>query len=85
MGKSLYVQRMAEKLKLCLNSSINCVLVTIPIHGSAVTNDTMLDFFAQYMAQPTCCIYHIDVSSSVLRLNFNQLICYYNMYFLSLI
>ncbi len=65
MGKSLYVQRMTESLKLNLKNSSDSVLVTIPIHGPAVTKDIMLDFFKQHMNKPNCCIYHIDLASSV--------------------
>ena len=65
MGKSLYVQCMTESLKFNMKNSSDSVLVTIPIHGPVVTDDVMLNFFTQHLNKPNCCIYHIDISSSV--------------------
>ena len=65
MGKSLYVQRLAENLKLNKKSSSDPVLVTIPLHGPNVSSDILLEFFKEHVHQPTCCIYHIDIASSV--------------------
>ena len=65
MGKSLYVQRLSENLKLNKKSASETVLVTIPLHGPNVTSDTLLEFFKEHLYQPTCCIYHIDIASSV--------------------
>lgn len=64
MGKSLYVQRLAENLRSNLGRSDH-VHVTIPIHGPVVTPDTVLDLFIEHFKKPVCCIYHIDIAPSV--------------------
>ena len=71
MGKSLYVQRLAEKLQQKqedldedLDESAS-VHVTIPLHGPMVTPDTILELFKHHMRNPTCCIYHIDIAPNV--------------------
>ncbi len=66
MGKSLFVQRLAENLSLYRKHLSDRVLVTIPIHGPVVTQDVILDFLTKHMNNPTCCIYHIDISPSVM-------------------
>ncbi len=66
MGKSLFVQRLAENLSQNLKYLSDCVLITIPIHGPVVTQDVVLDFLTKHMNKPTCCIYHIDISPSVI-------------------
>ena len=64
MGKSLYVQRLAEKLQKQLKTS-EPVHVTVPLHGPVVTPDTVLDLFKEHWKKPTSYIYHIDVASNV--------------------
>ncbi len=65
MGKSLYIQRLAESLKQNLNRSSGVHHVTIPLHGPVITPDTVLEFFKDNMKNPTCCIYHIDIAPNV--------------------
>ena len=64
MGKSLYVQRLAEKLQQSLRTT-ETVQVTIPLHGPVVTPDTVLELFKDHLKKPTCCIYHIDIAPNV--------------------
>lgn len=64
MGKSLYVQRLAEKLQSSLNTT-EPMHVTIPLHGPVVSSDTVLELFKDHMKRPTCCIYHIDIAPNV--------------------
>ncbi len=66
MGKSLFVQRLAENLSQNRKHLSDCVLITIPIHGPVVTQDVILDFLTKHINKPTCCIYHIDISPSVM-------------------
>ena len=65
MGKSLYIQRLAKRLKLNFNQSSDVHHVTIPLHGPVITPDTVLEFFKDNMKNPTCCIYHIDIAPNV--------------------
>lgn len=65
MGKSLYVNRLAESLRMKMQNFAGQVLVTIPLHGPKVTSDTLLEFFKDHMKNSPCCIYHIDIASSV--------------------
>ena len=65
MGKSLYIQRLADSLAGNLRRSRSDVLVTIPLHGPAVTHDIILEFFMEHLKNPTCCIYHIDIAPNV--------------------
>ena len=67
MGKSLYINRLGEDLRAKLGNSRGCVHVTIPLHGPVVTSDTLLEFLQDHMKNPSCCIYHIDIASSVRR------------------
>ena len=64
MGKSLYIQRMTDKLKEKLSSSED-VHVTVPIHGPVVTADMLLDLFENSLDKDLCTIYHIDIAPSV--------------------
>ena len=66
MGKSLYIQRLAEDLK-SHGLKQSGVHVTIPLHGPVVTPDTVLDLFEAHMKNPnpTCSIYHIDIAPNV--------------------
>ena len=64
MGKSLYIQRLAEDLRRILRQQ-EVAHVTIPLHGPAVTPDTVLELFKDHFKRPTCCIYHIDIAPNV--------------------
>ena len=64
MGKSLYVRRLAEKLKQRLKQT-EVSHVTIPLHGPVITPETVLELFQGHLKKPSCCIYHIDISPSV--------------------
>ena len=64
MGKSLYIQRLSEKLTSKIGSKED-VIATIPIHGPIVTPDTVLDLLAKHIDRDECTIYHIDVAPSV--------------------
>ena len=63
MGKSLFIQRMAEKLKIV--SKTETVHVTIPIHGPIVTSDDVLTFLKEHYKNNKCMIYHFDIAPSV--------------------
>jgi hypothetical protein len=60
MGKSLYVRRLAGKLKQAEVSH-----VTIPLHGPVITPDTVLELFQDHLKKPSCFIYHIDIAPIV--------------------
>lgn len=64
MGKSLYIQHLADELKKKYPLS-DVVHVIIPLHGPVVTPDTLLELFKDHFQQPTCCIYHIDIAPNV--------------------
>ena len=68
MGKSLYVQRLAEQLKRI--STAKPVHVIIPLHGPVVTADTVLNFFLDHYSDPSCCIYHLDIAPNVCYCSF---------------
>ena len=63
MGKSLFIQRMAEELKIV--SKTEPVHVTIPIHGPIVTSDVVLTFLKEHYKNNKCMIYHFDIAPSV--------------------
>ena len=66
MGKSLYVKRLAEKLKNNFRQTTDLIVqVTIPLHGPVVTSDTVLELLKDHIRNPTCCIYHIDIAPNV--------------------
>ena len=65
MGKSLYIQRLAEDLQHKLNNPDAVVHVTIPLHGPVVTSDTVLELLKDHLKNQTCCIYHIDIAPNV--------------------
>ena len=65
MGKSLFIQRMAEQLE-----SVNCskaapIEVIIPIHGPIVTSDVILSLLKGHYRDNKCKIYHFDIAPSV--------------------
>lgn len=64
MGKSLYVQRLAEKLQDKINVT-EAVHVSIPLHGPVVTPDTVLELFKDHFKKPFCYIYHLDIAPNV--------------------
>ena len=72
MGKSLYVQRTAERLKEQVGSAED-VCVTIPIHGPTITPDSVLTFLAHHLENSKCMIYHLDVAPSVRIFSKNSL------------
>ncbi len=65
MGKSLYINRLAENLKHNLPHSDHEILMSIPLHGPVITPDTLLELFKDHAKNPSCCIYHIDVAPDV--------------------
>ena len=69
MGKSLFIQRMAEELKTELKTlnkteAANCQMI-IPIHGPIVTADVVLTFLKKYYKNDKCMIYHFDIAPNV--------------------
>jgi hypothetical protein len=60
MGKSLYIQRLAEK-RVCKQH------VIIPIHGPSITTDSLLERLKDYVAGYSSAVFHIDIAPSVLR------------------
>ena len=64
MGKSLYIQRLGENLRVNLGQA-DPVHVTIPLHGPVVTPDIVLELFKDHFKRPTCCIYHVDIAPNV--------------------
>ena len=65
MGKSLFIERMAEKLGVISNSTTEAVKVVIPVHGPIVTSDVILTFLKDHYKDNDCKIYHFDIASSV--------------------
>ena len=61
MGKSLYIERLKEKLMIKSH-------IIIPLHGPKVTFDNVLQAFFKKMASQDSdqtIIFHLDISSSV--------------------
>ena len=65
MGKSLYVKRLAQKLKR--HCQIESKHVIVPIHGPVVNADTVMMSLNNHAANqiPTAQIIHLDIASSV--------------------
>ena len=63
MGKSLFIARMADRLREC--KSTGTVHVTVPIHGSVVTTDTVMEFLKDHVKEITSTIFHLDIAPSV--------------------
>lgn len=61
MGKSFYIQEMAKALRKRARKSS----YTIPIHGPEVTPDTVMEFLSEHLQDPSCSMYHLDISSDV--------------------
>ena len=65
MGKSLYVKRLAQKLrKQC---QIKSEHVIVPVHGPVVNADTVMASLGNHFTgqTPTAQIIHFDIASSV--------------------
>ena len=67
MGKSLFIKRMAQRLKQECKSQ-ESVYAVIPIHGPLVTSDVILKFFMGRYEDDKCMIYHLDIAPSVRQL-----------------
>jgi hypothetical protein len=65
MGKSLYIHRMAEKLRTITKHELADCQVIIPIHGPTVTRDVFLKFLKEHYQKSKCIIYHFDISPCV--------------------
>ena len=66
MGKSLFIQRMAEKL--CkISSDVDPVHyeAVIPIHGPVVTPDIVMQFLKKHYENDKCKLYHFDIAPNV--------------------
>ncbi len=63
MGKSLYISRMADRLRL--QCSTRNLSVTIPVHGPVVTQDTVMELLKEHMTNSTSTVFHLDVSRTV--------------------
>ena len=63
MGKTLFVNRMADKLRQLKMQGT--VLVTIPIHGPQVTTDSVMQYLVNHQDSSYCTILHFDISPSV--------------------
>ena len=79
MGKSLYIQRMAEKLRIRIGVE-NGAHIIIPIHGPVVTADMLLDLFEEGLNKDLCTLYHIDIAPNVrchlISHHLNSLVCF---------
>ena len=62
MGKSLFITRMAEQL---WKQEQGTVIITIPIHGPDVTNDTVMECLESHQDNSYCAILHFDIAPSV--------------------
>ena len=83
MGKSLFIQRMANQLGVITNDSTKSTPVVIPIHGPVATADVVLNFLKDHYKEDKCKIYHFDIAPSVsayalwcLENKLTALICY---------
>ena len=63
MGKSLFITRMADRLRK--SKSTGPVHVIVPIHGPVVTTDTVMEFLKDHMKDVTSTIFHFDIAPSV--------------------
>ena len=63
MGKSLFITRMADRLRE--SKSTGPVHVIVPIHGPVVTTDTVMEFLKDHMKDVTSTILHFDIAPSV--------------------
>ena len=65
MGKSLFIQRMANQLGVVTNNPTKSTPVVIPIQGPVVTADVVLNFLKDHYREDKCKIYHFDIAPSV--------------------
>ena len=65
MGKSLFIQRMANQLGVVTSDPTKSTPVVIPIHGPVATADVILDFLKDHYREEKCKIYHFDIAPSV--------------------
>lgn len=65
MGKSLFIQRMANQLGVVTSDPTKSTPVVIPIHGPIATADIVLDFLKDHYSEDKCKIYHFDIAPSV--------------------
>ena len=65
MGKSLFIQRMANQLGVVTNNPSKSIPAVIPIHGPVVTADNVLNFLKEHYGEDKCRIYHFDIAPSV--------------------
>ena len=65
MGKSLFIQRMANQLGVVTSSHAKSIPAVIPIHGPVVTANVVLNFLKEHYKDEKCKIYHFDVAPSV--------------------
>ena len=63
MGKTLFISRMVEKLQALMPGYK--ALITIPVHGPVVTNDSIMECLVHHGDASECTIIHFDISPSV--------------------
>ena len=63
MGKSLYICRMKELLASKTSAGLHEII--IPIHGSKVTTDTIVEALKGEFSNTRATIFHLDISPSV--------------------
>ena len=76
MGKSFYIQQMAETLKASQGRESSKYTI-IPIHGPEASPDTVMKFLYNHMDHRSCSLYHIDIASDVRDLSCKQIIVYW--------
>lgn len=64
MGKTLFIQRLEEKLHMNVRSP-DKVCVTVPLHGPQVTPDIVMDYLEKHMQALPCTIFHLDIAPNV--------------------
>ena len=65
MGKSLYVQRMGEKLR-AISQSASHIALTFPIHGPVVTSETVIDSLQDWAEiDSSGTLIHCDIAPNV--------------------
>ena len=73
MGKSLFIQRMAEQLSIIKQVDVEQCRTVIPIHGPVVTSDVLLNFLKDHYGDNACMIYHFDIAPNV-RIRYNRIV-----------
>ena len=79
MGKSLYVRRLAEKLKDKSHQSSSAYVI-IPLHGPVVNIDAVLELLQQHLNEATTCIYHFDIAPNVSIILYFFLLLLFNLH-----